>query len=445
MATPSRMLDRFALPALFVFLMFASGSGMGIVAPTGTGAAAGGLVANLGRVVQLSIFLFFFLWCLKRFPETLGLLARERWIAILGIWIIASAAWSVAPGQTVRYAVPFIGAMLMALYMGLRVEPLQQIRLLTLCLGISAILSLIFGIAFPRIAISPDNEWQGVFLHKNALGYMMSLGALCFVFLAVGERRRRWLSILMAIVCLTLVILSKSAGALAVTALMLVMIVPLRILISMTHRRFVAVMTAALSAGAVVCIAILRHPAPIFELLGKDATLTGRMQLWHYVKLEVLARPVLGFGYSAFWGTGEADRIRALVGWNPPTAHNGFLDAALGLGIIGLVILLIGLLRNFILGFKVARRERDFVATWPLFFMIFAVLDNLTESSITGANACCKPPLQVGASTLLLVLYIANSYWLVRASEESEMADEHVSEFENTPDADPFVFKPAQS
>jgi exopolysaccharide production protein ExoQ len=445
MATPSRIIDRFALPALFIFLMLASGSGLGIVAPTGTGVAAGGLVANLGRVVQLSIFLFFFLWCLKRFPAAFGLLAREHWIAVLGVWIVASAAWSVAPGQTVRYAVPFFGAVLVGLYMAMRVEPLRQIRLLALCLGISAILSLIFGIAFPRIAISPDGEWQGVFLHKNALGYMMCLGFLCFLFLTICERRRRWLSIVMAIICLLLVILSKSAGALAVTALMLLMIAPLRMVIKMPHHKFVAVMTALLSAGAVVGIAILRHPAPIFELLGKDQTLTGRMQLWHYVKLEILARPVLGFGYSAFWGTGEADRIRALVGWNPPTAHNGFLDAALGLGIIGLAILLIGLLRNFILGFKVARREGDFAAIWPLFFMIFAVLDNLTESSITGANACCKPPLQVGASTLLLVLYIANSYWLVRAARQPEMVEEHVSEFENAPDTDPFVFKPAES
>ena len=151
-----------------------------------------------------------------------------------------------------------------------------------------------------------------------------------------------------------------------------------------------------MSAGAVVGIAILRHPAPIFELLGKDQTLTGRMQLWHYVKLEILARvPSWDLATPPSGVPERPIQFAPLVGWNPPTAHNGFLDAALGLGIIGLAILLIGLLRNFILGFKVARREGDFAAIWPLFFMIFAVLDNLTESSITGANACCKPPLQV--------------------------------------------------
>ncbi|MGC2721946.1 MAG: O-antigen ligase family protein, partial [Candidatus Acidiferrales bacterium] len=209
--------------------------------------------------------------------------------------------------------------------------------------------------------------------------------------------------------------------------------------------RFIAVIVAVLSIGAVTVIAVLRNPAPVVELVGKDATLTGRMQLWHYVKQEIVRRPVLGFGYSAFWSTGEADRIRAAVNWDPPTAHNGFLDAALGLGIIGLAILLLGLLRNLYLGFKVARRDQDFASIWPLFFIIFVVLDNLTESSITGANACCKPPLQIGASTLLLLFYISNSYWLVRAYWEPEEVDAPESEFQNSEGTDPLLLTPVRS
>ena len=97
---------------------------------------------------QYSCFSFCGVLSVSRRPS--ACLPREHWIAVLGVWIVASAAWSVAPGQTVRYAVPFFGLRCSWAYMWLCALSLYgQIRLLALCLGISAILSLIFGIAFP--------------------------------------------------------------------------------------------------------------------------------------------------------------------------------------------------------------------------------------------------------------------------------------------------------
>ena len=415
----SRIAFQLERPALFLILMLDSGSGLGIVTPSGPGSAPAGLDAAVGRVAHLSLFMFF-IWAISRLRGSFDLILRERWIAVLVIWSVASIGWSVQPGQTLRYSMALAVAMLVGLYIGIRIEPLQQIRLVALCLGITAILSLSLGLFAPKFAISPDGEWRGAFLHKNSLSYLMSLSALCFLFLAICERRRRWFFVTMALLSCVLVVLSKSAGGLVVTLIMFVLLTPLYKILQLSKRGFIAAIVASAAVFGVGLALVLQNLTPLFNLLGRDATFTGRVQLWQHVKQEILTRPVLGFGYSAFWSTGEADRLRAAVGWEPWTAHNGFLDAALGLGFLGLIILCIGLLRNFILGIGVARQKHDLTLAWPLFFMIFAVLSNLMESWITGASACCKPPLQIGASSLFWTLYIANSYWLVRISSEVE-------------------------
>ena len=42
-------------------------------------------------------------------------------------------------------------------------------------------------------------------------------------------------------------------------------------------------------------------PDLILGFLGKDATLTGRTDLWEFVKICISQRPLLGWGFSAFW------------------------------------------------------------------------------------------------------------------------------------------------
>ena len=403
--------------ALFLILLLASGMGLATNAgQNASGSATGGAVP----FVRLLLFLYFFLWAVTRAKRSFTLVLRECWIGFLGLWIFASILWSVEAGQTARYSLAFTGTVLVGFYLGVRFEPREQVKLVASCLGITAILSVILALTSPSLAISPEGEWRGVFLHKNPLGYTMSLGALCFLFLAFGQRRKRWVFVCMMMICLTLIVLSRSAGAIATTVFMFAIIQPTRKILTLSHRKFILVVTT----GSFVIIAstawVFQHPGPFLDMLGKDATLTGRVQLWHYVKQEVMSRPALGFGYSAFWSTGEADRIRAAVGWDPPNSHNGFLDATLGLGFIGLLILLAGLARNLLFGIRLARYEDDLFQSWPLFFMIFAVLGNITDTWITGSNACCKPPFQLGASSLLLILYVANSYWLVRVSRETE-------------------------
>ena len=82
---------------------------------------------------------------------------------------------------------------------------------------------------------------------------------------------------------------------------------------------------------------ILLSPDLILDLLGKDATLTGRTELWYFVNIFISQRPLLGWGFGAFWCQ-EIRRLNEIsrnLGWSIPQAHNGLLELLLEVGAIG--------------------------------------------------------------------------------------------------------------
>jgi O-antigen ligase len=89
-----------------------------------------------------------------------------------------------------------------------------------------------------------------------------------------------------------------------------------------------------------------------------------------------------------------------------PHAHNGFLEVWLGIGVIGLVILLIGIARNMRSALRIARDSSDIDQAWPLILLIFTVFYNLTENSFLAVNS------------LMWMIFVANSFWMARKSQE---------------------------
>jgi exopolysaccharide production protein ExoQ len=81
------------------------------------------------------------------------------------------------------------------------------------------------------------------------------------------------------------------------------------------------------------------------HVLHKDATLTGRTELWTFAQSLISERPILGHGADAFWRQGNEDAeglwqrfgVGARAGFN---FHNQFIEAQVDLGLVGLVVLL---------------------------------------------------------------------------------------------------------
>jgi O-antigen ligase len=76
-----------------------------------------------------------------------------------------------------------------------------------------------------------------------------------------------------------------------------------------------------------------------------------------------------------------------ILRWMPPHAHNGLLEIWLELGLVGVVLFLAGFAYYLFCAMRLLRAKPGPVAGWPLIFLIFLFLSNLTETHFLSANS----------------------------------------------------------
>jgi len=143
----------------------------------------------------------------------------------------------------------------------------------------------------------------------------------------------------------------------------------------------VAGLAAATFAAYMVATANL---AFITSLVGKDITFTGRSLLWQDLIGEIMDRPLLGSGYSGFWGGwfSPAHEIWVKHAWLPPDGHNVLIELALNLGLIGMAAFAFTLARGIGRAITYVRDHNDAVGLFPLMFFSFIMLFSATEGGI---------------------------------------------------------------
>jgi O-antigen ligase len=217
-----------------------------------------------------------------------------------------------------------------------------------------------------------DGDWRGAFLHKNAFGQFMVLGTLSFGLELLYERKAT--SMLGLMLCLIMVIGSNSITAWLLTPVLLLTTPLIR------HVLTPARLAALLAATVVVAIlaADLNWDA-MANTVGRDATLTGRVPLWLTLIEDIRQRPLLGYGFGAYW-LGEAGLSPTqwlAMGWSdsPRHAHNAFLDVVLDTGVIGLLLMVVQLLVSWVRVLAKARTgaaEYEWAAGVWLYIVLFA-------------------------------------------------------------------------
>jgi O-antigen ligase len=109
------------------------------------------------------------------------------------------------------------------------------------------------------------------------------------------------------------------------------------IFVVLGFRTFRAHTVAYLMCGLVVFAVLelsVNITGVIIEATGRDATLTGRTELWDVV-LHMQQYPITGFGYDSFWLGNRLKALQDMWYFKPTQAHSGYIELYLNLGLIG--------------------------------------------------------------------------------------------------------------
>ncbi|MGL5077698.1 MAG: O-antigen ligase family protein, partial [Waterburya sp.] len=148
--------------------------------------------------------------------------------------------------------------------------------------------------------------------------------------------------------------------------------------------------------------------------VGKDTTLSGRTFIWQYVWDQIQLRFWLGYGLSAFWNGYEGPSGYVQLAMRIPViyAHNGFLDIWLSIGLVGLSVFVVGFLLTTAQSLELLRKTNTPEGFWPLLFLTYILLSNLTEGTVSTMN------------NFFWAIYVAVSYSLIIAKNKQYAINE---------------------
>jgi O-antigen ligase len=222
-----------------------------------------------------------------------------------------------------------------------------------LAVGALIVLALCYaGVIFlPALSIhqvsdvaEPDlaGDWRGFFAHKNGAGAAMVLLIFFGIFIARSSSAK--LGTLVIALAALFLAFTRSKSPINLLPLVLIISVAVARLRSPTAKFITAISVPAivgvLTIGSVEFDSV--H-ALVVKLL-PDPTFTGRDEIWRFALDHIAERPIAGFGYQAFWGTGDLVsnwNYMESWGYRASDAHNGYLNLAVMTGLVGLGLTLI--------------------------------------------------------------------------------------------------------
>lgn len=317
---------------------------------------------------------------------------KEKWLLSLILLSIASILWSVDKAVTFQRGVAIIGTTIFGIYMGFRYSLKQQLVILGWTLSTIVLLSLIVVIFMPEKGLFYDlrgTAWQGIFWHKNLLGKFMVLSILVFSLLIIFTKKFEWKIVSVCFVILSFLLLIKSES---ITSLVVFTILCISILIfSQIRRNILLGISISLFVSVMLFLLMLlvyMNTGSLFNLLGRDATLTGRTEIWEVTLYLVMQNPIFGYGYGSFWNESSvlSSIVYQLLGREVAHAHNGFIDLMLQMGILGLLLFMIGYIISIKKGVILLKSHSSIVAEWPFLFLLFFILISIAESNIMVQN-----------------------------------------------------------
>ena len=347
---------------------------------------------------------------------------KNIWIWLLVGIAMASVWWTLEPDITLRRSILLLGTTVFGAYIAVRYNLREQLELLTWVFGSIIVLSFLFAIALPNTGIMTFQEggahtgaWRGIMTHKNLLGRIMVLSSMVFLLQGISQSKTkhkyRWIPWLGYGLSLILILLCTSKTALIVS-LTLTVIIPLYRTWRRNYTQFIPFMIAVILVVGSAAILIVGQLDFIAASIGRDLTLTGRTNIWIVMWDIIQKRPLLGYGLNAVWQDWNNEATAYLwkqLEWECPYGHNGFMDLLAELGFSGLGLFLCSYVITYVKGIKWLRITNNVEGIWPLLYLAFLPLYNISESTLVANNS------------IFWILFVSISFSVVIEYEQVKM------------------------
>ena len=378
-------------------LFFFTGAVSGLIAPTNPLDSVRQTLIYVGHF--LTLILIAILW-----RKVLAIVIKEKLLWILIATVCASVIWSDMPAVTLERILPLLRVTIFGIYFAARFTIKEQLHLLAWAFGLAALLSLIVCVLVPSYGVVGEGlivgqeelvhsgAWRGIYNHKTFLGSIMSLGSLIILFCGLDKLQYRhpWVIFSAFLVSIFVLLRSTTIAALVVFLISIFLI----LFFQMERKRFdlfIILFLGFVLVGSLIASVIVSNANAIFGSFGRDATISGRTLIWPLLINKIQERPWLGYGYNTFWKGGwegeVADIWRALIaGFEPPHAHNGFLEICLDIGLLGLGIFLIWFVFSCLRSLAWLHKNQTIEGIAPIILLIHILLLSLTESYFMRGN-----------------------------------------------------------
>jgi exopolysaccharide production protein ExoQ len=344
-----------------------------------------------GSRVWLFIQLFvFFAFVVTGSRHVLDVARKNLAIPLMLGLAFLSARWSASAQITLQVDIQLALCTLFACYLSARYTTERFMQLLIFLGVVSGLLDIVFALGLPSYGIFQGyggDAWQGICNHKNTLG-IAGVYLLSPIFFT--DSYSRWRRVAYGALQLFLIVMSQSRGAWGYTLGMLLFIGWMYLLRRVTGRELTLMVAVSSLVVLSAAISAVYFWPQLALLLGKDASMTGRTQIYHEVWLTILKRPGFGYGFGGFWfpGSLESQRISIALGWpGIGYAENGVLELALQVGLVGVAIVSFFMLRAFIQGLRLLRSPVYSPRVgWFLTILVIAFLTNIDAGWLMSSD-----------------------------------------------------------
>lgn len=336
---------------------------------------------QIGKFLVLAEFALFGLLILAHSKIALDTALRWWWVVLTPLLAMVSAIWSDLPAASFRYGAQFLWTGFVGLLLARLLTPRRFVTVFMLSMLVFCVLSILNG----RQGTSAEGYVLiGLTGSKNQMGYaaqLLLLSSLAVLMLRGISAPLRAAALLAVPIAAYLVWGTNSATA----VLQAVAGAAALFFLWVAERLPPGARLGALIMGAIVALPFVALGPEIvdlinhfvFDTLNKDPTLTGRTVLWAYADDLIAHRPLLGYGFQAFW-LGDSPESQALkaefnvVDGRVFHFHHQFRQVAVDTGLLGLACFAGVILAALIMGLRQILIRPD-VAT-SFFFVVFLLM-----------------------------------------------------------------------